>query len=143
MTSQTDGFAELSKKLSRLADGMDLKVIRRAARSAMLPVVKEAERRIPKSDEPHNTYRGRLVAPGFASRNIKRVAKVNKRRGVVEVKVGVASEAFYAAQFQERGTKYQPAQPWLEPALEAKQDEVVDRFKAQLKKIIEKEARKK
>ncbi|MEZ0155256.1 MAG: HK97-gp10 family putative phage morphogenesis protein [Candidatus Reddybacter sp.] len=143
MQGQTDGFAALSKKLNALAEGMDLKVIRRAARSAMLPVAKEAASRVPKSDSAHKTSRGRLVAPGFASRSIKRVAKIDKRRGRVVVKVGVASEAFYVAQFLERGTKYIRPMPWLEPAFAAKQGEVINRFKQQLKKIIDKEARKK
>lgn len=142
-TKQLRGFDELNKKLDRLAAGADSKIIRRAAASAMLPVVKEAESRVPKGDKPHKTYRGRVVAPGFASRNIKRKSKIDKRTGVVRVRVGVANEAFYATQFVERGTQHMRAQPWLEPAFESRQDEVLDRFKGRLRKIIEKEARKK
>ena len=66
---------------------------------------------IPVGKVAHKTYKGRLVAPGFAKRNVKRRSwGKNGRAGVI---IGVAAEAFYAVQFVDRGTKKMTARNWF------------------------------
>lgn len=138
------GAKELSKKLRALGQKTGGKVLKSAAYSAMLPVLRSAEASAPVDDRSHlrKTYKGRAVAPGFLSRNIKRHAWLAPGKNYVRVRVGPASEAYYGSLFVELGTSSQAAQPWLGPALERNQGRVLDLFKQKMKVVIEREARK-
>lgn len=128
------GFADLNKKLDALGDPKAArKVIRSALNAALTPVVQSARANVPVGTEPHKTYRGRLVAPGFASRSIKKNIKIigNSIFGTV----GLKGEAFYALFFEKE-------KPWLEPALADNKDEVMRRFSESMEKWIRKVAKK-
>ncbi len=137
-------FDGLSRKLKRLGAKTGGKFLRAAAMSATLPVLKAARANIPKSagSELHKTYKGRLVAPGFASRSVARKSIISRDKSFVRVMIGVRPEAFYAAIFVELGTARQAAQPWLEPALRNTKGEVVRRLASRLKSKIMAEARR-
>ena len=130
------GFSDLRRKLNALGIQASVKVIRQAGSAAMNVVVKEARANAPVGSEPHKTHTGRTVAPGFLGRNIKKITRVSKSKGTALIFVGPSSEAFYGTQFVEVGTKYMPADPWLEPAYESKKDEVTDRYARELHKRI-------
>lgn len=135
------GFAALDKRLEALASPREArKVIRSAVTQSLTPVVQSARQDIPKGTKGHKTYKGRLVSPGFASRNIKKKVKIEGES--IVGRVGLAKEAFYAL-FFERGTKYMDADPWLEPALKNNQQKVIERFGAGIEKWIKKLAAKK
>ena len=111
MAGEVEGMAELSRKLAKLGVEMGVKTLRSAAMATTTPVFKEMKAAIPVGKKAHKTHKGRLVAPGFAKRNVKRRSRVNK--GVVSVVIGVASEAFYAVQFVDPGTKKMTARRWF------------------------------
>ncbi len=140
--AEIEGLRELHRQLERLGLAAQGRVLRNSVNVAMTPVVREARKRIPVGDTPHKTYRGRLVAPGFAKRNIKKRTRTQRDKSRAVAMVGVGKEAYYATQFVEGGTKFQPAQPWLIPAFEAKQNTVLDKLSERLAANIEKEARR-
>lgn len=113
------GAKDLFDKLVTL-EGLDSGNIIKAAVRAGLNVAKKAAiEKIPKGTEPFRTYTGRLVAPGFASRNLKLIVVLSKDKTVAQALLGVTKEAYYAVQFVERGTSKMAAQPWLRPAFYA------------------------
>jgi len=52
------------------------------------------------------------------------------------IHVGATKEAFYGPQFQERGTVYHPAQPFLRPAIDETKGDVGDEIRDQLRARI-------
>lgn len=136
-----DGADELSKKLKELGATVGGKALRSAAVSAMLPTLREAKQSIPKGTRAHKTYKGRIVAPGFASRQVRRKSSLSRDKTAATVRLGVTREAFYAVQFLERGTSTMRKQPWLVPAYNKTYKEVTKRFQDGLRKRIEKVAK--
>ena len=150
--SELEGFNELSKKLSELGEKVGSKYLRQSLMAAALPVVKAAKADIPKGSTAHKlavgrksrkfkTYKGRLVAPGFASRNIARKSFLSRNKRTAFVLIGVKKEAFYALNFLELGTKNMPKRPWLTKALERQQRAVIRRLGDRLRKKIEQVAK--
>jgi len=137
-----EGLKELSKQLSELGKSVGSKALRSAAMYAAKATLDDAKASIPKGKKPHKTYKGRLVAPGFASRNLIRRSKLSKDKRNVRVSIGVKKEAYYALSFIELGTKHIPKRPWLSKAFEKNKNEMVSRLKSRLKKNIEKAVRK-
>lgn len=145
MTEQfkIEGVRELSRKLDNLSKKVRGSTLRKAANAAVKPVLEEARNRIPvnKIEELHKTYKGRLVAPGFAKRSVAAKVSLSRDGRAVFARMGVRREAFYAVNFVELGTSKMPAQPWLRPAFEAKHREATQRFAEVLRTQIEKVAR--
>lgn len=135
------GVAELMRKLGDLGALDDGKVIRNATRAAGRVVADRARALIPKGTIEHRTYKGRLVAPGFASRSIRYIASLSKDKQKATVVVGVRSEAFYAVQFVELGTSKMERQPWLRPAFQSTTEQQQTAIADYLRKWIEKRAR--
>lgn len=149
--AQIDGYNKLSKQLSAMQGAVAVKVLKRAANQAMLPVVQQARQNIPVGNPPYESSRsdpypvkglgGKLRTPGFAKRNIARKTIEMRRKGNVLAMVGVKPEAFYAVQWIELGKSNQPARPWLRSALRQAQGKVDTRFRERLRRIIDKAAR--
>lgn len=137
MVSRIEGLKELSDQLSKLEKNAGGKALRSALFQSSLPVVKKARVNAPVGAVPHKTYKGRLVSPGFLSRNIARKSRLSKDRRTAFVFIGVKPEAFYGLQFLELGTSRIRKRPWLSKSLELSQGEVIQRFKERLKKKIE------
>ena len=98
------------------------KALGAAARAGIKPALDRAKATIPVGEVAHRTYKGRLVAPGFASRNVFVKVNLSRDKQAAFARLGVAREAFYAVQFVELGTSKLPKQPWLVPAFESTQD---------------------
>jgi len=145
LSLSSDGFLigakDLQDKLAKLT-GKDAKAaVRRGLTASSKPVVFAARSYIPKGVDSGRTIRGRIVSPGFASRNIK--AKVIMYRSGTggSVLVGPTTEAFYATQFVEIGTSRQGRQPWLEPAFDSTKGAQIAAFGNAVEKHINKVAR--
>lgn len=121
MASGLEGAKELEAKLRALGAAVAVPIMRRAVRRAIKPALEKAENTIPVGSETHRTYRGRLVAPGFAKRSLRVVTRVSGDKTKISAALGVRKEAFYAVLFQELGTSKMAAHPWLRPALETTQ----------------------
>lgn len=141
---RVEGLKELSVKLRALGETVAARNLRGAARDAMQPVEQVAHASAPVGTVTHKTYRGRTVTPGFLQRSIRRAAFAKRgAKNEVRAVVGVTREAFYGLAFVERGTSKMPARPWLVPAFDMAQGQVLDRFKRSLVKRIERAAKKK
>lgn len=121
--SRIQGLDGLAAALKGLSDPKEIgKTLRRGCRSFMTETKKAAQQLIPVGVDEHQTIKGRLVAPGFAKRNIDFRVKVDKSGLKATAVLGVKSEAYYAVQFVEIGTSKMGAQPWLRPAFRASSD---------------------
>lgn len=142
---RVQGAKELQTKIMKLGKLDGGKVLRNATLIATTPIINEARRRIPENDRTYlkATYKGRMVAPGFAKRNIARKVILSRDKSRANALVGVKSEAYYAVQFVELGTSKQVKQAWLEPAFRNQKEAAVARFGAQVKRKIEAIARTK
>lgn len=133
---------ELDQKLAGLAASATGPILRRAVNRAIRPALEEAKNTVPIGKVPHKTYKGRLVAPGFARKSLKIKTLVSRDKQAAAALLGVAGEAYYALQFIELGTSEIPATPWLQPAFEGTATKQQDAIAAELKAGIERAARK-
>jgi HK97 gp10 family phage protein len=131
------GFDELAKKLKTLKDPKEIgDAMKTEVRAVMLEVKATAAGLIPEGIDPHVTYKGRVVAPGFAKRSLRVVSRLDKKRGAAYAILGVRAEAFYAIQFVELGTSKMAAQPWLRPAFEQHADPAIRKVAQGLREWI-------
>lgn len=138
--STIEGMAELNRKLTELADpAASQRILRTAVGAGMREVMKVARAAAPVGTRAHKTYKGRLVAPGFASRSLRVITK-KTNSGAVAI-LGVRAEAFYALQFIELGTAKIPKAPWLVPAFEATQDRAIAKLTEHMRARIERVAK--
>lgn len=142
MANQLEGVANLTKALLEMGVQTAAKELRGTARSAMKIVYEKAQATIPVGSFPHTTYKGRRVFGGFSKRTLKLVSRINKYNKSAEALIGPVMEAFYATQFVELGTSKMAARPWLRPAFEASQEAVLKEVSVQLRKRLERAARK-
>lgn len=140
-----EGFDALDKKLASLGEAVSGRFMRQAAGSAMTPVFKAARQRAPKGSRAHKTYKGRWVAPGFLSRNIKKTTFKSKGGGFVSATVSVNAEAFYGVRFVQKGifgkTKKTP-DPWLQESFDKNEGVVLNKFKQELLKRVDRAMKK-
>lgn len=138
-----EGVAQLSRQLDALGKLEDGKAIRTAVKAGMTPAFKAAQQNIPIGTVAHRTYKGRLVAPGFAKRSLRLVTTLSSDKQKATAIIGVLGEAFYAIQFVEMGTSKMAAQPWLRPSFYNTREEQESALADSLKRTIEKLARTK
>lgn len=104
MTEQFDAdFSDVFKKMDLLSVKLNLSVMGKALRKAARPTLNKMKSLAPKGTKGHRTYKGRLVGPGFASRNIKMRTRSNKAGGFTAVEFGTTKEAFYIINFYDQG----------------------------------------
>lgn len=125
-----EGFSELDKQLAALAPALSKRILRKSVALAMRPALNRAVETIPVGTVPHKTYKGRLVAPGFARRSLRIVTKGDAAGTTASAALGVRREAFYATAFLELGTAKMAAKPWLIPAFEGTQAKQLDTLRA-------------
>lgn len=144
MASGLEGVAELSRQLRELGAAFSIPILRAAVRAGIKPAKDRWAQTIWKGNTAHRTYKGRLVAPGFSSRQIRVVTKAEEGGTRVSAALGVRKEAFYAVQFIERelGNSKHAAQPSLRAAMSSTQQEQQTALAAKLRDRIDKIARK-
>lgn len=142
MASQLEGVRELTGQLTELGAKLATRELRGTVKTALGEAEHKARARMPQGSEPHKTYRGRLVSPGFALSTLHIEVSLNKRTGAVVATLGVGREAFYVVQFVELGTADMPAQPWLRPSFEESEDAMLRSIADELRQRIEKIAKR-
>lgn len=142
MASGLEGVAELSRQLSQLGAAFSVPILRAAVRAGIKPAQKRWVETIWKGNQPHRTYKGRLVAPGFSSRNTRVVTKAEPGGTIVSAALGVRREAFYAVQFIERelGNSKHVAKPSLRAAMADTKDEqeaaLAEKLRDRINKLV-------
>lgn len=128
-----EGEQELYKALAGMVDDVLGENLRSAVEEGAEIVRETAAQLAPQSDEGHppsKQHPGGLP-PGHLSRSIVRRTLFTRRQSKAEVRVGMTADAYYG-RFQELGTQYHPAQPFLRPALDHTKDEVVAEVRERL-----------
>lgn len=145
-TFRMDGFKDLEKTLKALGPEVATKTGAAAARKAtnvMRDAVKDAAPYDPSPTERTWTKKDGTVSSadyGHLKDNIKtRKTRARKSHTVsFEVTTG---KAFWS-RFSEFGTEHEGAKPWFKPALDDVAPKVVETLQTELKKGVEKAARK-
>lgn len=96
MPEQIVGARAVLDKLRKLDRRIGGRLITSALRKATTPTQRQMKALAPVGKSVHRTFKGRLVAPGFLRRSIKRRVRTDKRTGNKVLDFGVRSEAFYA-----------------------------------------------
>lgn len=143
MAGKLEGVAELTAKFNEMGVSFASRNLKGVVRDALVPVEHKARARIPQGTEAHKTYRGRLVSPGYAVTTLAIETGLNKRTGAAWAALGVGREAFYVVQFQELGTAFHGAQPWLVPSFEESESEMLGAVKDSMLQRLEKTAKSK
>lgn len=130
VTMRFEGSSEAIAKFAALTDRREQRTVLKASvREPMKDVMKKAliniSRFSPGAKAMHKTYRGRLVAAGFAARSVRMITVIDKASTSARAILGVRKEAFYALQFWELGTAYLKAVPWLQPAFYSSKEDSV------------------
>lgn len=142
MASELEGVAELTGQLNALGAEVAARELRGIVKTAIEPAEHLARQLIPVGTEPHKTYKGRIVWPGFAQATLHVEVRFDKRQGKAVASLGVGREAFYAVIFVELGTSKKGAQPWLRPAFEQSKSPMLQHIAGELRRRVEKIARR-
>jgi len=137
---ETEGFEALARRFRKLQIKTQGKMLGQVANFSMTPVVTAARRNAPVGKVAHKTHEGKLVAPGYGKRSIKKRMIRRKDGSGVSVIVGPASDAYYLTQFVEIGTIKQPRQDWLLKSYRQTKNTVEQRIADRLGKKIEEQA---
>jgi HK97 gp10 family phage protein len=109
VTVSVRGLRELDEALRLLPDDLQAVAIRPGVRQAGKVLAAGMEARAPRSPVPE---------PPTLAEEIVVSTSVSTRRDIAVAHVGPSREAFYGG-FQEFGTRFQDAQPFMRPTLEA------------------------
>lgn len=133
------GARVLDKQLEMLSDAVAARVMRRSLGHALNQTLALARAAVPERTKPmlKRTYKGRLVAPGFARRSTYISTSINRQTGNASATIGVRHEAFYAIQFIEFGFRDVPPRPWLVPAFKATRGTMLASLTSALRKNID------
>lgn len=142
MASQLEGVRDLTGKITELGAKLAARELRGTVKASLTIAEHKARARMPQGTEPHKTYRGRLVSPGYAITTLHIEVGLNKRTGAVVATLGVGREAFYVVQFVELGTADMAAQPWLRPSFEESEDAMLRSIADELRSRIDKIAKR-
>lgn len=135
------GFKEARQSFKNLAEAVKPKVVRSAVNAALTEGVKAARDNAPIGGEPHKTYKGRVVAPGFLRRAIQKSTRVSQDKTMVMGKIKVKDEAWYGSLI-EFGFKAEPPRPWFFPAIDRVEDRMEKRYFEKMDERVQKEFNK-
>lgn len=139
--STLEGVAQLTRQLQALGKLDDGKPLRAATRAGMQFAFKRALATMPVGTEPHRTYDGLLVAPGFAKTTLRIITTLNQAKNVGSAIMSVSKRAFYEVLWVEFGTRYQQAQPWLRRSFFDSRGDAEEAFRSVLKAAVDKAAK--
>jgi hypothetical protein len=135
-----EGLALLTKQLNALASLEEGQALKRAVKAGIKQALLRAQQIVPVGTRPHRTYKGLLVAPGFARDSLRTISTINPEKNIASGILGVRKEAFYILQFIELGTRFYPGEPWIRRALEEARSDCEAEFVASIARSIERAA---
>lgn len=125
-----EGVGDLEAAIKRMSEDVQGETLRKAAAAGAEITRDVASQLAPRSvDGSHGN------PPGFLAEHIEAEVKFTRTQDKAEVHVGMHKDAWYG-RLQETGTQFQPAQPFLRPALDGTKDDVVDEIRDQLRAAI-------
>lgn len=148
------GGRELERALARLPGKLAKRAFRRAGAKALAPILREARARAPRGPRIKKTPQG-TFGPGELRKNIakKTILKFHGNKGAtVRVIVGMRTskihrgfvgrliETGFRPGRKDGGPTQVPPKPFLEPAFDARSNEAMRIFTAELRKELSKAA---
>lgn len=139
-----EGAAELQSALRTLGDRVERRVVRKAAKQSMHPVLQTARALAPKADQVEPYHRRRGTQPGDLAAAIVLLGPY-RRRGAVRTRVGFDTKSHpwltdgehFIPAAVEYGHDLAPGHPFMRPAHDRNQQAVVTTFMAQVKAGID------
>jgi HK97 gp10 family phage protein len=130
--SRTDlvGVENLEAAIRKLGEDMQGEILRDAVDAGAEIVRDVASQLAPRSTDGSHGHK-----PGFLAENIVTDRVWTKTQNTADTHVGMTKAAWYG-RLQETGTVYQPAQPFLRPALDETKNDVVDAVAEHLRNAI-------
>lgn len=128
--SGIEGMKTLEKRLKRMTQDVRGSHLREAAAAGAEIVRDVAEQLAPVSETGSRGHE-----PGFLAENVEAEVQFTRNQDIARIHVGIHKDAFYGW-FQETGTQFQPAQPFLRPALDATKEDVVEEIRDHLARRI-------
>lgn len=125
-----EGTEDLERAIKRLSEDVQGVHLRAAVEAGA-----EVTRNVASQLAPRSTLGSRGHSAGFLARNIRAERQFTRSQDTAVTDVGMTKEAWYG-RFQETGTVYEPAQPFLRPALDETKNDVVDTIAEHLRNVI-------
>lgn len=118
MSLRIDGGKELAARLGRLEQSVSRKVKVNALREAAEPIRATAAQLAPRSsDAPHLAEN--IVIGTLTENRLERIGRDTETVVEVGPAAGKGGDDFFYGLFQEFGTAFHPAQPFMRPAFDA------------------------
>lgn len=133
MKARMHGADNLSLALKRL-EALSEAILEDAVYKAAEPIRDEARRLAPRSKQRW-VRKGRRAHGGHLADAIKITRTKRTARGRAAVRIGVKSKMWYG-KFPEYGTVKMPAQPFMRPAADSKQDDALKAFADELRRLL-------
>ena len=137
VSMKVEGADLIAKRLKRLDRDLRVKAYSRALSKATDVILKSARKKVPVGRR--NITHG--ATPGTLKRSLTKRVRVNYRihRAEVGWRQGrdEKDDAFYG-HMVEYGTRYTTAQPFMRPALDENEDKVVEAYKNEIQKQLDK-----
>lgn len=124
------GVEDLEKALRRMTEDVQGEHLRQATEAGAEITRAVASQLAPRSADGSHGHE-----PGFLAEHVLAEVQFTHTQDRAEVHVGLHKDAFYGW-FQETGTRFQPPQPFLRPALDNTKDDVIDEIRDQLADAI-------
>ena len=142
-----EGVKELDRVLASLPKAAGKQQLKAFLRKAAKPVVKDARANAWKSDtgsypyDPKSGKKSKIKGkPGDMARSIK-ARTMTRTRVPAAISIGPDQEHWYGL-FQERGTAYKAAQPFLRPAWDAHKKSIAANLAKDLSYVLERMAQR-
>lgn len=130
LRTDLEGVDDLEAAIKRLEVDTQGRVLRNATEAGAEVTRSVASQLAPRSADGSHGH-----APGFLAERIEIEVQFTRTQDRATVYIGMHKDAWYG-RFQEEGTQFQPAQPFLRPALDATKDDVVDEIRDHLRAAI-------
>lgn len=133
------GVDALLRKLRKIEQSIQPKIVAQSIRAAMVPMLKDARINAPTGKKEHRTYKGRLVAPGHLKRSINLKKLKRRDKSIQAYGLWAQKEGFYGG-FVEQGVAGKgktTAKPWLGKAFRKNINGVQTKFMNEMRKRIE------
>jgi hypothetical protein len=124
------GGRAAQRKLNKLENRMQTKVVREATKRALKPVLLTALRKAPYDEGTTKKY---LKIATFRGKSAGAVVQTGTAR-----QMGVSQAGYYYPAAHEYGTREVPGTAWLRSSLKERRSQALSILKAELKKILRK-----
>jgi len=125
------GTEDLERAIKRLSEDVQGEVLRAAVDEAA-----EIMRDAASSLAPRSSGGSWGHEPGFLAKNIMTERLWTRTQDTAATDVGMEKEEAWYGRFQELGTVYEPAQPFLRPAFDSTKGDMIDAIDDSLRKSI-------